>query len=124
MHEKDLRIGLLCDFYGRLLTPKQYEALSYYYDDDLSLSEIADQEGITRQGVRDSIKKGEALLLEMEEKLGLCEKFSKMESGLREIREAAEAIREHNGRGVVNGVMENQVRRILDAAERMNQDGI
>ena len=47
-----------------------------------------------------------------------------MESGLREMREAAEAIREQIGRGVVNGVIENQVRRILEAAERMNQDGI
>ena len=96
MHEKNLRIGLLCDFYGRLLTPKQYEALSYYYDDDLSLSEIADQEGITRQGVRDSIKRGEAVLLEMEERLGLAKRFRKMQDGIEQIVRCAQDINFYN----------------------------
>ena len=59
------------DFYGETLTEKQRELFDLYYNEDLSLSEIAEHAGITRQGVRDSIKRGEAQLLEMEQKLGL-----------------------------------------------------
>ena len=62
---KDLKISFLLDFYGEMLTQKQREVIEYYYNDDLSLAEIADNEGITRQGVRDSIKRAEAQLLEM-----------------------------------------------------------
>ena len=57
---KDLGITILLDFYGDMLTEKQRDFLGYYYNDDLSLSEIAENEGITRQGVRDSIKRAEA----------------------------------------------------------------
>ena len=57
---KDLQITMLFDIYGDMLTQKQRDFITYYYDDDLSLSEIAQNEGITRQGVRDSIKRAEA----------------------------------------------------------------
>ena len=67
---KNLEISLLFDFYGDMLTEKQRDVVELYYNDDLSLSEIAENEGITRQGVRDSIKRAEAQLLEMEERLG------------------------------------------------------
>ena len=72
---KDLKISFLLDFYGRILTDKQLDALELYYNEDLSLAEIAQHTGITRQGVRDSIKRGEAILLEMEEKLKFYEKY-------------------------------------------------
>ena len=65
--EKNLNVSILLDFYGAMLTEKQREAVEYYYNDDLSLSEIADNQGISRQGVRDAIKRAEALLFEMEE---------------------------------------------------------
>ena len=64
---KNLEISLLLDFYGEMLTEKQRDMVDYYYNDDLSLSEIAENEGITRQGVRDAIKRAEAQMLEMEE---------------------------------------------------------
>lgn len=51
--EKNLNVSILLDFYGAMLTEKQREAEEYYYNDDLSLSEIADNQGISRQGVRD-----------------------------------------------------------------------
>ena len=72
---KNLEVVLLLDFYGDMLTNKQKDFLGYYYNDDLSLSEIAENEGITRQGVRDSIKRAEAQLFEMEERLGLAKRF-------------------------------------------------
>ena len=64
---KNLEIALLFDFYGEMLTDKQRDVVELYYNDDLSLSEIAENEGITRQGVRDSIKRAEAQLLDMED---------------------------------------------------------
>jgi len=72
---KDLSMAMLYDFYGELLTPKQAKAIDLYYNEDLSLAEIAEPLGISRQGVRDAIKRGEKLLLSMEERLGLVNRF-------------------------------------------------
>ena len=66
---KDLRFAMLLDCYGEFLTPHQYRLTELYYCADLSLSEIAEIVGITRQGVRDGIKRGEQILQEMEDKL-------------------------------------------------------
>ena len=84
---KNLDITLLLDFYGDMLTDKQRSFISYYYNDDLSLSEIAADEGITRQGVRDAIKRAETQLIAMEERLGLVARFENMKIGLSEIIE-------------------------------------
>ena len=67
--EEKVKISMLCEFYGKLLTKKQYEFINDYYNSDLSLSEIAENNNITRQAVRDIIKKGEKKLFEYEEKL-------------------------------------------------------
>ena len=72
--EKKVEISILLDIYSNLLTEKQYEFLNDYYNNDLSLSEIAENEGITRQAVRDNLKKGDNKLFEYEEKLGLMRK--------------------------------------------------
>jgi predicted DNA-binding protein YlxM (UPF0122 family) len=87
MFEKDLNITFLLDFYGDILSEKRREVLDEYYNNDLSLSEIAQDLGVTRQGVRDLIKKAEAELLFYEEKLGLAKRF-------REAGEHAAALRE------------------------------
>ncbi len=71
MFEKNLEIGYLLDFYGDILPERRRDIMDLYYNDDLSLSEIAEQMGITRQAVRDSIKKTETELFFYEEKLGL-----------------------------------------------------
>ena len=70
MFEKDMRIAALIDIYGSLLTDRKREIIDMYYNDDYSLSEISENTGISRQGVRDSIKKSEAELTELDEKLG------------------------------------------------------
>ena len=75
LFEKNLNIGYLLDFYGEILSERKRTVLEYYYNDDLSLAEISEEIGISRQGVRDSIKKGEEELLFLEEKLGLAERF-------------------------------------------------
>ena len=77
MFEKDLEIAFLLDFYGEVLSERKRTVLNFYYNDDLSLSEIADEIGISRQGVRDLIKKAEEELCFLEEKLGLAKRFQK-----------------------------------------------
>ena len=73
---KDMAVALLLDFYGALLTEKQFDMVDLYYNDDCSLAEIAENIGLTRQGVRAAIKKGEGILIEAEEKLGLAGRFA------------------------------------------------
>lgn len=90
MFEKNLNIGYLLDFYGEILSERKRTVLEYYYNDDLSLAEIATEIGISRQGVRDSIKKGEEELLFFEEKLGLAERFRTYGESVSRIRVLAE----------------------------------
>lgn len=89
MAEKNLEISALCDVYSPLLPEKQRLALQYYYDEDLSLSEIAEHAGISRQGVRDQIKHAENQLKEYENALGLYDKSKKTEKIINELEETA-----------------------------------
>ena len=89
---KDLNVALLLDFYGEMLTDKQRDVIELYYEEDLSLGEIAETQKITRQGVRDSIKRGEMQLHEFESKLGLVEKFLKYSELLEKIETYAREI--------------------------------
>ena len=75
MFEKDLKIAFLLDFYGDVLSERKRTVLDYYYNDDCSLAEIAEEIGISRQGVRELIKKAEEELIFYEEKLGLAKRF-------------------------------------------------
>lgn len=77
--DRKVEISILLDTYGKLLTEKQYNLLYDYYNNDLSLSEIAENEHITRQAVRDNLKKGENKLFEYEEKLGIMKKTAMQE---------------------------------------------
>ncbi len=82
---KDLNITMLLDVYGQLLTEKQRFAIDLYYNEDLSLAEIADEIDISRQGVRESIKQGEKHLLDYEEKLSVVKRFKNISSQLDEL---------------------------------------
>ena len=66
--DKNVKIGLLCDIYGELLTKKQQNVLDLYYNENLSLAEVAEEVGITRQAVKDSIVKGEKKLFRIRRK--------------------------------------------------------
>lgn len=91
---KDLNISILMDFYGEMLTPKRLEALDMYYNQDLSLGEIAEEISISRQGVRDCIKHGEAQLLGFEEKLGLAKRFLDISSYIEEMNTITDSMNE------------------------------
>jgi predicted DNA-binding protein YlxM (UPF0122 family) len=75
MFQKNVEIGYLLDFYGGLLSERRRTVLDLYYNEDMSLSEIAEALSITRQGARDLIKKSGDELLLFEEKLGMAKKF-------------------------------------------------
>ena len=120
--EKNLNVSILLDFYGAMLTEKQREAVEYYYNDDLSLSEIADNQGISRQGVRDAIKRAEQQLLEMEERLGLARRFQEIQKALTLICDCALAIQDFNEQnGRVPGIDEN-AGKILECAQEISME--
>jgi predicted DNA-binding protein YlxM (UPF0122 family) len=85
MLEKISHVVLLKDFYGPLLTEKQQNVISMHYENDWSLSEIADDMNISRQAVYDMVKRAEGLLEEYEQRLGLVEKFQRTSSRLNEV---------------------------------------
>ena len=94
--EESIEIALLLDFYGQLLTPRQYEILDLHYNNDFSLGEIGNHLKISRQGVYDSVKKGKEALRRYEEKLGFVKRFSKHEETLRSILNGLEKLQQDN----------------------------
>lgn len=90
--DKNLQITILMDFYGQLLTKKQLDALDYYYNEDLSLSEIGEILGISRQGAHDFIKRGEKQLNEYEDALNLVKRFNDAKEKVQSIKSFAEGI--------------------------------
>jgi hypothetical protein len=89
---KNLSLVLLLDCYGELLTERQRDLAELYYNEDLSLSEIAEMRDITRQAVRDSLRHSEAVLLSTEQKLGMAARIRAMRQCLEEIRRQCAAV--------------------------------
>ena len=119
MKSQNLDISLLLDFYGEMLTFRQREMLELYYDDDLSLSEISEHAGITRQGVRDAVKRAEAQLYELEEKIGMVKRFGVVKQLVAEIRSNAAAIAEENRRGCYSNDIGRAAERISVLADKV-----
>ena len=90
MKSQAYRMAMLFDFYGDILTERQKEFYDLYYNEDLSLGEIAENYNITRQGVRDVIVRAEATLTELEDKTGLIKRFHSMTKQLQQVREDAQ----------------------------------
>ena len=113
----DIDISNLLDFYAPILTEKQAEFLDYYYNADLSLGEIAQNQGISRQGVRDSIKRGEETLLEIEKKLGFVSKFSEITDTLEKIKINAKELSDQNSSENIN----KNSNKIVDLIEELEK---
>ncbi len=94
MFEKNLRLVVLFDTYGALLTEDQRNMFGLYYNEDLSLAEIAQSTGLSRQGVRYAIKHAEEALLSYEEKLGLSKRFSEIDESLERAADIARSLKE------------------------------
>lgn len=121
MKSQAYRMAMLFDFYGDVLTPRQKEFYDLYYNEDLSLAEIAENNGITRQGVRDVIVRAEAILTDLEDKTGLIKRFHAMRKQLQEVEAAAEDILVRNTR-YEDPNIDASARKILNISRQMEKE--
>ena len=122
MKNQAYRMAMLYDFYGDLLTDRQKEFYDLYYNEDLFLAEIAENYGITRQGVRDVIVRAEAYLTEIEDKTGLIRRFHTMQGQLREVADCAGRILALNDEHLNNQELEDLAGRIKSLADTLIQE--
>jgi len=107
--EKLVKIGILLDFYGKLLSEKQYQIMELYYLNDFSLSEIGEELRISRQSVFDTIKRSEEKLYSFENELGLVDKFYSSQDTIRDIRKIAAEIYEIGKNGANKEIMDKAI---------------
>ncbi|MDP4110027.1 MAG: sigma factor-like helix-turn-helix DNA-binding protein [Bacillota bacterium] len=119
MKSKPFEMCLLFDFYGEMLTEKQKELFDLYYNEDLSLTEISEHAGITRQGVRDAVSRAETTLRDMEYRLKLVARYGKIQSNISKIKESAEHIRIENNNKTRNLTIAEESDKILSLANLM-----
>ncbi len=120
--EKNVEISLLFSFYGRMLTDRQADTVDLYYNEDLSLSEVGAELGISRQGVRDNLKRAEAILYDTESRLGLVNRFLTIKSRLSEIdRIIAEIEASPDSKNLSVGI-KKQINNILTIVGEINDD--
>ena len=120
--DKKLTVSLLLDFYGQVLSEKQFHIMDYYYNDDLSLREISEILGITRQGVHDTIKRSEAFLEELEQSLGLYAKWQGLQQQLESIEGAVKEINCENNRLCKNETIKSNCLLIEQAIDDMKNN--
>ena len=105
--DKKIEISMLCQIYGKLLTEKQFDYINDYYNNDLSLSEIAENYNITSQAARDNIKKGENKLFEYEEKLQIMKTTLRNEKKIEDILEQITKIQTNYSDKQIAKILEN-----------------
>ena len=118
MKNQTYRMTMLFDFYGDILTERQRELFDLYYNEDLSLAEIAENCGISRQGVRDVIVRAEAVLTELEDKTGLIKRFHTMQTQLEQVRQNAQRVAELAA-GYDNEELERLAGQIVEQTETL-----
>ena len=121
MKNQTYRMTMLFDFYGEVLTPRQKEFFDLYYNEDLSLAEIAENYGISRQGVRDVIVRAEAIMTDLEDKTGLMKRFMLMQQQVQAILDAAEKIQTVNYRQYDNPELARLADEITRSAQALTE---
>lgn len=121
MKNQTYRMTMLFDFYGEVLTPRQKEFFDLYYNEDLSLAEIAENYGISRQGVRDVIVRAEAIMTDLEAKTGLMKRFMLMQQQVQAILDAAEKIQTVNYRQYDNPELARLADEITRSAQALKE---
>ena len=121
MKNQTYRMTMLFDFYGDILTQRQRELFDLYYNEDLSLSEIAENCGISRQGVRDGIVRAENAMSDLEEKTGLIRRFLKMQERIAAIESDAREIQTINYRSHENPQIDRLCSRITENAAALKE---
>ena len=122
MKNQAYRMTMLYDFYGDVLTDRQKEFYDLYYNEDLSLAEIAENYGITRQGVRDVIVRAEATLTELEDKTGLIKRFNVMQPYIKAILATADAMSKLNEDKYNGPQLEEMITTIRNSAQELRED--
>lgn len=123
MKNQAYRMAMLFDFYGDLLTDRQKEFYDLYYNEDLSLAEIAENYGISRQGVRDVIVRAEAAMTEIEDKTHLIRRFFRMQDELSAIDAAADRLLAAADQGVLTEELaEETARTIKENTAKLKQE--
>ncbi len=120
--EKNVEISLLLSFYGKMLTERQSDTIDLYYNEDLSLSEVGAELGISRQGVRDNLKRAEAILYDTEERLGLLHRFLGIKSRLGEIDSIIADIENSPESKSLSVNIKKQINRILTIVSEINEE--
>lgn len=110
--EKRFELGWLLDFYGPLLTGHRRELVRLYCDEDLSLSEIAEQLGISRQGVYDAVRKAEVQLKGYEQALGLLKRYRDMQTEIENCKAQLDQIEPASGSEAALRAAKDALRRI------------
>lgn len=118
--EKNVEISLLLSFYKNMLTERQADTVELYYNDDLSLSEVGAELGISRQGVRDNLKRAEAILYDVESKLGLAARFIEIKSKLGEIDDIIAEIEKSPDAKLLPVSIKKQINQILTIVAGIN----
>ena len=119
MFEKNMKIAYLVDFYGEVLDPHVKAIMQSYYEDDLSLAEIAASEGVSRQGIRHTIKRGEEELTFLEDRLGLAKKYAEIECIGDALSNLAEQVSKRYGDSA-----EDLVKEVLNLKEKLLNKGV
>jgi len=123
MKNQTYRMSMLFDFYGDLLTERQKEFYDLYYNEDLSLSEIAENYGISRQGVRDVIVRAEAAMEDIEEKTHIIRRFNQNKKEIAGIEEAADRLlKAIDDRSYNDFMLDEIARTIKEKAAKLNQE--
>ncbi len=117
---KDFRICILLDYYRTMLTEKQVEVIDLYYNQDLSLAEISEHMDVTRQGVRDHIKRAEESLLHLEERLGLLEKAEKAQPKWERMQEVLGELSHLNQMQIHHPQITRNVKELSELAAALN----
>ena len=122
MKSQAYRMALLYDFYGDTLTDRQKEFYDLYYNEDLSLSEIAENYGISRQGVRDVIVRAEAALTELEDKTGIIRRFHVMQDQLKGLLADVDAIAQRNAQRYQDSEIASLTAGITAVLDKLKQE--
>ena len=122
MKNQAYRMTMLYDFYGELLTERQQEFFDLYYNEDLSLAEIAENYGISRQGVRDVIVRAEGIMTEMEDKTGIIKRFHKMQKTLTDASESMDKIISINGSKYFDLELDSLAHKVKNTLEDLKQE--
>ena len=123
MKNQAYRMAKLFDFYGDLLTERQREFYDLYYNEDLSLAEIAENYGISRQGVRDVIVRAEAAMSEIEEKTHIIRRFHQSKAAIAAIDAAADRLLQAiDERSYGDAMLDGLARTIKENVRRLNQE--